>query len=100
MPLASSTHGGGYSGVIELEEFVQQEPEAQGIELHARYQELQTGHFLCIECYTMIKRKQDMVRHLEKTAKHGERHYPCTKCEKLYTRSETLRAHKCKGKKL
>lgn len=100
MLLASSIQDSGYSTVIiQLEEFPHQEVRA--IQPYARYQETESG-FLCLECpgHTLIKRKQDMIRHLEKTAKHGERRYPCPKCERLYTRPETLRDHKCKAKKL
>ena len=93
MPPASSIYGGGHPTIV-IEEFPQQE-----LQPHARYQETEFG-FLCLECHTIIKRKQDMVRHLETTAKHGERRHPCSKCLKSYTRPATLRGHICKGKKL
>lgn len=95
IPPASSIH---YSNVvIELEESLQQE--SREIQLRARYEETGSG-FLCLECRTIIQREKDMVRHLEKTAKHGVRGFPCTECERSYTRAETLRDHKCKAKKL
>ncbi|KAK2467262.1 hypothetical protein APHAL10511_000811 [Amanita phalloides] len=70
------------------------EPEAPGTQSGPPYEAVEGG-YRCISCDKVIKRQQDMHRHLTTTVRHGGKRLECPVCGEFYTRPTTLRDHVC-----
>ncbi|KAM6489144.1 hypothetical protein JOM56_015314 [Amanita muscaria] len=51
----------------------------------------------CTDCGITFARTSDLRRHRNTARKHTEPTFPCSKCNKAFTRSDVLAQHRCAG---